>query len=95
MAKYGNIMTLYNYNDAQVAQVKTVLDANGVKFAIKENIFFIETTSKPNTGKLVQEITQLNVKFIFFHNNNSDGSRVESEGIEPEFLKNVNEILFL
>ena len=95
MAKYGNIMTLYNYNDAQVAQVKTVLDSNGVKSAIKENTFFIETISKPNTGKLIKEIAELNVEFIFFHNNNSDGSRIESEQIEPEFITRVKEILFL
>jgi hypothetical protein len=95
MAKYGNIMTLYNYNDTQVAQVKNVLDTNGLKSAIKENTFFIETSSKPNTGKIIQEISLLNVEFIFFHNNNSDGSRVESDGIEPEFISRVNQILFL
>ncbi|HKR06909.1 MAG TPA: hypothetical protein VJY62_19895 [Bacteroidia bacterium] len=94
MAKYGNILTVYNCTPAQVDQVKTACNANGVISAIKENTFFIETTSKTNTTDLIKAITLLNAEFIFFHNNISDGSKVESNKIEPEFIASVNKILF-
>ena len=94
MAKYGNIMTVYNCTPAQVDQIKAACKANGVISAIKENTFFIETTSKTNTTELINAITLLNAEFIFFHNNISDGSKVASNKIAPEFIASVHEILF-
>ena len=95
MAQYGNIMTVYNCNDAQVADIKAVLTAKGVVSAIKENTFFIETISKTNTRELIASLSLLNIEFIFFHNNISDGSKVESKGMDPGFITDVNKILFL
>lgn len=95
MAKYGNIMIVYNCDDIQLEQIKSACTELGVKSEIKENSFFIETNSKVNTRDLINAITNLNIEFLFFHNNNSDGSVLESNGIDPDVLAGARKIMFL
>lgn len=95
MAKYGNIMTVYNCTPEQVVRVKGIFSANGLKFANRENSFFVETLSKVNTGNLIDEIAKLNIEYLFFHNGISDGSKVKSNVDDPQFLDGVNQIMFL
>lgn len=93
MAKYGNILMAFHADDLKKEEIKSILSVNGADSENFNEIFFIESNSKKNTDKIIAEIKKANVDFILFHNHISDGSRIESKGIEPSMLKRINKIL--
>lgn len=94
MAKYGNILTVFNCEDNQKEDIKTILSEKGVDYESKDNVFYIKSNSKTNTKEIIQEITALEVEFIFFHNHISDGSLIKSFGLGSDILGRINKILF-
>ena len=93
MARYGNILTVYNSSPGSLEKIKTVLDKHNTDFETKENTFFIETTSKVNTADVIKDLSSLGIEFTFFHNHISDGSSIKSAGLDDEFIDHVSRIL--
>ena len=94
MARYGNIMIVFNADVETMNNVKTILIENGADFENINDLYFIESNSKKNTAIIIAEIKKANIDFILFHNHISDGSRIEAIGIEPDVLKRIRKILF-
>lgn len=94
MARYGNILMVYNSTPDSLDQVISILEKYHIDFATKENTFFIETTSKANTADVIEDLSSLPIEFTFFHNHISDGSSLKSKGLDEEFTDHANKILF-
>jgi hypothetical protein len=94
MARYGNILSLYNSSSADVNNVINVLQTNQVIHQQVEQTFFIETTSKDNTKAVVKGLTDLNIPFTFFHDGNPNRSYLFSNNMDPEVIAMINKILF-
>jgi len=93
MAYYGNILIVYNSTANQIQQIETVLQKYGADHELVENSFFLETSSMTNTEKIVDEISQLPIEFIFFHSHNADGSEAVGKGIDDGTLNHIKSFL--
>lgn len=94
MAKYGNILTVFNCDNIQKEGIKTILSEKGADYENKDDVFYIKSNSKTNTREIIQEITAIEVEFIFFHNHISDGSLIKSFGLDSDTVGRINRILF-
>lgn len=94
MAKYGNILTVFNTDNNAYTEIETVLTNNQTDFIKLNDTYFIETNSKKNTSDVLNDLNGVGIAFIFFHNHISDGSQIKSNGIDESNLKNINRILF-
>jgi hypothetical protein len=93
MARYGNILTVFNCTPAKAVQVQNAVTSTGAICTQRENTFYIESYSMANTQVIIDLIRVLNLEFIFFHHHNSDGSQVIPEKIDPVFVNDVKKIL--
>lgn len=93
MAKYGNILTVFNTNNGDKTQIINILTAKSCDFIQLADTFFIETNSKKNTGDVIRDLNTLGVEYIFFHNHISDGSLIKTGGIDDVTVQNINRIL--
>ena len=92
MAYYGNILTVFNSDDQDIIQIETTLSDNNNDFTKIDNVYFVETNSKKNTRDLISKLNKIDVDFVFYHNNISDGSQIKTSGINQEIemkLKNI------
>ena len=94
MAYYGNILIVYNATASQLHDVEQVLTNNNTDCERVESSFFIETSSMDNTGKVVKDLHDLGIEFLFFHNHIADGSLVDADGLSVDTVQRINEILF-
>ena len=94
MAKYGNILTILNGNDNIHSQVETVLSDNQTVYVKLKDTFYVETNSIKNTGEVIKNLNVLDIEFIFFHNQISDGSLIRSKGIDQDKMNTINMIMF-
>lgn len=86
MARYENILTLFDATEAQLEQVREVLRQRNTDFEGKEHTFYVETTSKVNTRDVKNDLTALGIVFLFFHNNISDGSDIRAGGLDEDYV---------
>jgi hypothetical protein len=93
MAKYGNILTVFQCDESNLQRIRELLDKPGFDFLEKEQTFFISCDSKEKIGKLVEALELLGVSFIFFHNNICTGSVVRSHGIDDDFVNGIKKVL--
>ncbi len=93
MAKYGNIMTVFNSDQQTKDDIESILSNKQADYVLIDETFFIETNSKKNTGEIIKEIKNKNIEFIFFHNHISDGSKIKSDGVESDILNHIDKIL--
>lgn len=94
MAKYGNILTLYDHQPAQLDEVKAILNDNNAEFEFYGATFFVETNTLSNTRKVAEDLANTTLVYTFFHNRISDGSTLKSSIADPELLKRIDKILF-
>jgi len=95
MARYGNILSLYNCSDTDAAKVIPVLQNKQVIFQQVAHTFFIESTSKDNTVAVVDGIRTLQLRFTFFHDSNPFKSKLYySDDMDPQVIAAINKILF-
>ncbi|TDD94127.1 hypothetical protein [Flavobacterium cellulosilyticum] len=94
MAKYGNILTLFNTEANENKKIDTILTKNQTTFLNLNNTYYIETNSKKNTSEVINDINALGIKYIFFHNHISDGSLIKNNGIDEDKISKINTILF-
>lgn len=94
MSLYGNILTLYSSSNAQLKEVRTILENNITRFEQIEATFFLETTSKNNTRAVIKDITLLNVDFTFYHIHHPDGDELRAGGIDPAIVDRLRQLLF-
>lgn len=83
MAKYGNILCTFQLTPQQVASLRAVLNQHQTDFEAIENVYFVETNSKANTGKVINDLKALGIRFIIFHNHDDNGSVVDAAGLLP------------
>lgn len=95
MAKYGNILALIDANQAQKDAVELLLKLHQTNYRLVNDVYFVETNSKVNTKNLVEDLNLLNLTFIFFHNNISDGSYAKYKGIDANAMAHIHQILFM
>lgn len=93
MAKYGNILTLIDASQSDKNDIEIILVEEKADYLIFNELFFIETNSKLNTKNVLDKIQQLNIKYLFYHNHNSDGSRIRSKNIDSDIEKQIKNIL--
>lgn len=93
MARYGNILTVFNCTADQATKVQNAVTATGAICAQRENTFYIESYSMANTQVIIDLIRAIGLEFIFFHNHNSDGSQVIPQKVDPAFVNDVRKIL--
>jgi hypothetical protein len=94
MAKYGNILTVFNIDDNGKNKIENILTTNSTVFVQLNDTFFVETNSKKNTGDVIRDLNTLGIEFIFFHNHISDGSLIKSSGIDAATVQSIDGILF-
>jgi hypothetical protein len=94
MAKYGNILAIFDSGPQTIGDVTTILKKYNVLFENIDNQFYIETTSKKNTNNIIDDLNGLDILFLFFHNNISDGSLIRSKGIDDDTIDAIQKILF-
>jgi hypothetical protein len=93
MSNYGNVLVFKDLSDDQGIQIELALNASAKLFQRFDDTYFVMTTSKVKTKALADELTTLNIPFIFFHNAIADGSYVRNNQVSPEMLEVVEEIL--
>ena len=93
MAYYGNILTVFNSDDQDIIQIETTLSDNNNDFTKIDNVYFVETNSKKNTRDLISKLNKIDVDFVFYHNNISDGSQIKTSGINHENKMKLKNIL--
>jgi hypothetical protein len=93
MASYGNILTVFNADDQGIKHIETTLIKNNNDFTKIDITYFVKTNSKKNTRDLISKLHEINVDFVFFHNNISDGSQIKTSGINPETEMKLKTIL--
>ena len=93
MAYYGNILTVFNSDDQDIIQIETTLSDHNNDFTKIDSVYFVETNSKKNTRDLIRKLNKINVDFIFYHNNISDGSQIKTSGINHETKMKLKNIL--
>lgn len=93
MAKYGNIINLLKTNDQIRQQVEEVLTIEKAKFKLLASSYYVETTSKRNTGTIIKGLNDLAIPYLFIHLHNSDGSVIYSNGVADEDYNTINNIL--
>jgi hypothetical protein len=94
MAKYGNILTVFNADDHVKNQIETILINNMVVYLRLNDTFFVETTSKKNTADVIRDLNTLTIEFIFYHNHIADGSLIKTTGIDAATVQAIDGILF-
>lgn len=94
MARYGNILALFDANQQIKNDVEDVLSDNQTNYMEFNELYFVETNSKKNTGDVIRGLQDLDIVFIFYHNNISDGSLIKSKGIKDDTIDEINTILF-
>lgn len=94
MAKYGNILAIINSEPEGISDVTAVLVKYKLIFKSIDNLFYLETTSKKNTTDIISDLNRLDIQFLFFHNNISDGSVIKSKGIDNNTINAIQKILF-
>jgi hypothetical protein len=94
MAKYGNILAVFNADQPTINSVETILKDHKTNFVVCEGLYFVETNSKKNTTDVTSALNILGVDFVLFHNNISDGSLIKSNGIDNLTVNKINKILF-
>jgi hypothetical protein len=94
MAKYGNILAVIDSSPQAIIDITVILKKYQVLFESIDNLFYIETISKKNTKDIIADLNTLDIQFLFFHNNISDGSLIKSKGIDDTTIKAIQKILF-
>lgn len=93
MAYYGNILTVLSSTNDLLEEIKVFLQVNDAKNQLLGQTFFVETSSKENTRLILNYLDGKEVHYIWFHNHNSDGSRVFSGQVNPAEFAAVEHIL--
>jgi hypothetical protein len=94
MAKYGNILMIFNPQGTQLADVENILTTNKADFELCGSTFFVETNSLEHTRKVEAKLAATAIFYTFFHNRISDGSFLKSSINNPDVLAHIQEILF-
>ncbi|MDF1695638.1 MAG: hypothetical protein P1U56_07410 [Saprospiraceae bacterium] len=84
MPKYGTIIIVYAYDDSSKQSIESVLNGHSIPFLIKENSFFFKTLSKKNRDEISKQLNELDLTFLLFHNNNSDGDKIKGGNLPHE-----------
>ncbi len=92
MAKYGNILSVFNTDDNGHLQIESVLTKNLTEFTRFQNTYYIKTNSKVNTTDVIKDLKSTNIDIIFFHNHISDSSAIKSNNINNEIITNIIKI---
>lgn len=91
---FGNILTIYGASQDVLTDVAQILTANQGRFTTLETTFFIETSSRKATERLILDLKNRGIAFTFFHNNIPTGSGLAANGLHPDFVTVANALLF-
>ena len=94
MAKYGNILTVFDADQTKKDEIILILRNSGAEFENINDTFYIESNSKANTKAITDALMASGARFIFFHNNISDGSLIKAQNIHQSLVEKINHILF-
>lgn len=90
---YGNILTVYNSNEAILDAVKTIL--NGLPFRKLESTFFLQTQDRQQTRDIVGKLIAASVVFTFYYIDDFNGDALPFAGIDTQLIQDIKHILLL
>lgn len=93
MAKYGNILTIFDADLNSHSKVEAILKKNKADFKKMTDTYYIETNSKQNTGDVLKDLNGIDIEYVFFHNNISDGSQIKTNKISDTLVNDINRIM--
>ena len=94
MANYGNILAVFNTDISTKNKIENILSTHQASFVLLNELFFLETSSKSNTRKILNELnTILDLEYLFYHNHISDGSQIKSKNMDADLTQKINKIL--
>lgn len=91
--KHGNILALFNADDATTASVEVIVTANASQYKAFGSLFYIATPDITSAENIVTAIEHLNVEFVFYYNNRSIGSRVLGNLGNPDLAEIIKIML--
>jgi hypothetical protein len=74
--QHGNILYLINADEAMIASVEVIVTANSTEYKLYDSLFYIETSNIVEAEDIVAALKNLDVVFLFYYNNLSNGSKV-------------------
>lgn len=93
MAYYGNILTLLDTNDDLISIITDYLETNKVKNQRLDHTLYVETSSKENTRQILTYLDGLGIRYLWFHNAISDGSRIFTGNVDPADFAKIKNIM--
>ena len=90
--KHGNILALFNIDDSMRANIESIVFANATAYKILGDLIFIATADTARSQNMLTALRGLNIEFLFYYNNISNGSDVFSNDANPE-LATIRQIL--
>lgn len=93
MAKYGNILTIYNPRIDTFQNVELILNNNQIDYLWIDSHFFLQSNSKVNTSDVVRALKDLDIEFFFFHNHDATGSFLWHKGKTNGDVEKVKSLL--
>jgi hypothetical protein len=92
MALYGNILTVFNTNETELANVDRLLNYMGLPYKMRETTYYIGTEKKAQTRDLERRLSTFVGSYIFHHIGVSDGSMTKGKGMDIEMLDSIEDI---
>ena len=89
--KHGNILALFNADEAMIAEVAAIVAANATQYKLFGNLFYIATANIDKAKNIAGALKHLPVVFIFYYNNIPNGSALLTNEGNPdlEAIKNI------
>ena len=89
--KHGNILALFDADEAMIAAVEAIVAANATQYKLFGSLFYIATADIDNAKKIVNALKSLGVVFLFYYNNIPNGSAVLANEGNPDLgaIKNI------
>lgn len=95
MALFGNILTLFNTDAAELNNVNRLLNNMGLSYNVKETTFYVGTETMAQTRDLERRLSTFVNSYIFHHIGKSEGSATKGKGVDLEMLDSIEDIFIL
>lgn len=93
---YGNILTIFNSNDEQLASIETILNGHTVAYRRVENVFFLlipPVNSVERFAAITSDLKNANAKFVLYYVAISDRSMLRIRGLNAELAGMIKSFL--
>lgn len=92
MALYGNILTLFNTDAAELNDVNRLLNNMGLPYKVKDTTYYIGTESKAQMRDLERRLHTFVGSYIFHHIGQSEGSTTKGKGVDLAIIDDIEDI---